>query len=301
MTRRTFTVIDIVEILLHWSAGRNRSEVARSLGVDRGTVAKYTAKAEAEGYAPTAPRCRPSSGTTLVHGWFPELVDPRERSLTHETIEAHRTDIEEMLKTNTAHDGASAPARRTRSRPSASRASAATCGGSSQRRSCATSPRRLAPRSPLARRLRSTTATSARGSTRWPTGCGGCGRSSWCSRVRATCSSARAHHGPAHVDAVPRRGVRLLRWRAAPPGERQPEDRGDQARHLRPQAQPLLRRVRRPLRLSHRPGPGPETQGQAPSRADDALRQGLYVERARLGERNRHGNGGAAVVQRGGR
>ncbi len=35
-------MIDIVEILLHWSAGRTRSEIARSLGVDRGTVAKYT-------------------------------------------------------------------------------------------------------------------------------------------------------------------------------------------------------------------------------------------------------------------
>ena len=52
MTRRTFTVIDIVEILVHWHAGRKKAEVARSLGVDRGTVAKYTAKAEAEGYCP---------------------------------------------------------------------------------------------------------------------------------------------------------------------------------------------------------------------------------------------------------
>jgi hypothetical protein len=52
MTRRTFRVVNIVEILIHWKAGRKKAEVARSLGVDRGTVAKYTAKALAEGYLP---------------------------------------------------------------------------------------------------------------------------------------------------------------------------------------------------------------------------------------------------------
>jgi DNA-binding transcriptional regulator LsrR (DeoR family) len=30
---------------LAWKAGRKKAEVARSLGVDRSTVAKYTAKA----------------------------------------------------------------------------------------------------------------------------------------------------------------------------------------------------------------------------------------------------------------
>jgi len=44
MTRRTFTVIDVVEILLHWHAGRAKAEVARVLEVDRSTVRKYTAK-----------------------------------------------------------------------------------------------------------------------------------------------------------------------------------------------------------------------------------------------------------------
>ncbi len=102
MTRRTFTVIDIVEILIHWQAGRKKAEVARSLGLDRGTVAKYTAKAEAEGYAPGGAPLSADQWGELVHDWFPELVDPRQRSLTHETIDAFRSDIEAMLKTNTA-------------------------------------------------------------------------------------------------------------------------------------------------------------------------------------------------------
>ena len=96
-------MIDIVEVLVHWHAGRKKAEVARSLGVDRGTIQKYVAPAEAAGYAP-------GDGTTvtaekwveLVRGWFPELVDPRRRSLTHDTIEAHRALIKDMLTTNTA-------------------------------------------------------------------------------------------------------------------------------------------------------------------------------------------------------
>lgn len=94
-------MIDIVEILIHWKAGRKKSEVARSLGVDRGTVAKYTAKAEAEGYAPGGEQLSAERWGELVHRWFPELVDPRQRSLTHETIDAHRAQIKEMLDTNT--------------------------------------------------------------------------------------------------------------------------------------------------------------------------------------------------------
>ncbi len=31
MARRTFDVVDIIEILVHWHAGRNNSEIAQSL------------------------------------------------------------------------------------------------------------------------------------------------------------------------------------------------------------------------------------------------------------------------------
>ena len=41
MARRTFYVIDIAEILVHWYAGRSQHELAASLGVDRKTIRKY--------------------------------------------------------------------------------------------------------------------------------------------------------------------------------------------------------------------------------------------------------------------
>jgi DNA-binding transcriptional regulator LsrR (DeoR family) len=42
-------VVDITEIYVHWYAGRSKSELAASLGVDRKTVRKYLAPAEAAG------------------------------------------------------------------------------------------------------------------------------------------------------------------------------------------------------------------------------------------------------------
>jgi hypothetical protein len=47
MARRTFTVIDVAEILEHWYAGRAKVEVARSLRVDAKAVRKYVRAAEA--------------------------------------------------------------------------------------------------------------------------------------------------------------------------------------------------------------------------------------------------------------
>jgi transposase len=101
MARRSFDVIDVVEVLQHWHAGRSKTQVAASLGVDRGTVRKYTAPAEAAGLEPGgAPLSRAEWGE-LVAGWFPELVDAKARSLTWPLIDAQRDRIGEMLKTNT--------------------------------------------------------------------------------------------------------------------------------------------------------------------------------------------------------
>ncbi|MER5757488.1 hypothetical protein [Streptomyces sp. NPDC002088] len=55
MARRTFTVVDIVEIYVHWYAGRSKSQLATSLGMDRKTIRKYLAPAEAAGMTPGGP------------------------------------------------------------------------------------------------------------------------------------------------------------------------------------------------------------------------------------------------------
>ena len=93
MTRRTFRVVNIVEILIHWKAGRKKAEVARSLGVDRGTVTKYTAKALAEGYVPGGDQLSAQEWGALVEGWFPELVDPSRRQTTWPDIAPHHDRI----------------------------------------------------------------------------------------------------------------------------------------------------------------------------------------------------------------
>jgi len=68
-------VIDIVEILIHWYAGRSQNELATSLGVDHKTLRKYLAPARAAGMEPGGPPMSEADWRTLVTGWFPELVD----------------------------------------------------------------------------------------------------------------------------------------------------------------------------------------------------------------------------------
>lgn len=102
MARRTFQMIDVVEILQHWHAGRPKLLLSASLGVDPKTVRKYVAPAEAEGI-------RPGDGLVLdragwaakVAVWFPGLVDARARSATWPLLEAKRELIASMLETNT--------------------------------------------------------------------------------------------------------------------------------------------------------------------------------------------------------
>ena len=101
MARRQFEVIDVVEVLQHWHAGRPKSVVASSLGIDPKTVRKYVAKAEEAELVPGGPPLGRAEWAELVRGWFPELVSSRARSLTFPAIDAHRERIQEMLKTNT--------------------------------------------------------------------------------------------------------------------------------------------------------------------------------------------------------
>jgi transposase len=98
MARRCFYVIDIVEILVHWYAGRSQHELAASLGVDRKTIRKYTAPAVAAGVVPCGPARSQAEWAEQVRAWFPELADTRLRQVTWPAIEVHRDYIAGQLK-----------------------------------------------------------------------------------------------------------------------------------------------------------------------------------------------------------
>jgi len=82
MARRTFGVIDICEIFVHWHAGRSKNEIAGSLGLSRNTVRKYLAAAEAAGMVPGGPAVSQERWAELAREWFPELADTRLRQVT---------------------------------------------------------------------------------------------------------------------------------------------------------------------------------------------------------------------------
>jgi transposase len=89
MARRTFEVIDVTEILVHWHAGRSLNEMSQSLGVDRKTIRKYVAPAVAVGVVPGGPAKSEAEWAGLVRGWFPELADTRLRQVTWPAIGEH--------------------------------------------------------------------------------------------------------------------------------------------------------------------------------------------------------------------
>jgi hypothetical protein len=98
MARRTFDVVDIIEILVHWHAGRNNTEIAASLSVDRKTVRKYVTAAEAAGMVPGGQPLAEVEWDAKVREWFPELADTRLRKVTWPAIWRHHDYIREQLQ-----------------------------------------------------------------------------------------------------------------------------------------------------------------------------------------------------------
>ena len=86
-------MIDVVEILQHWHAGRPKAVIAESLGVDRRTVRKYVEAVEAHGLSPGGPALSREEWSELVRQLFPSLVDARARMLTFPAIDAFRDEI----------------------------------------------------------------------------------------------------------------------------------------------------------------------------------------------------------------
>src|SRR6266540_4577333 len=101
VARRTFSVVDVTEILVHWYAGRSIGEVARSLGVDRNTVRKYIAPAVAAGIGPGGEPISPQRWAELVRVWFPKLVSMELRHPKFAEIAPYHELIEQLRKTNT--------------------------------------------------------------------------------------------------------------------------------------------------------------------------------------------------------
>ena len=93
-------MIDVIEMLQHWYAGRSKTDVASSVGVHRNTVARYLKHATDAGFVPGGPALSRTEWEAQCREWFPELLDARARSLTFDDIDAHRANIELMLKTN---------------------------------------------------------------------------------------------------------------------------------------------------------------------------------------------------------
>ena len=98
MARRTFDVVDVMEILAHWYAGRSKNQIAESLGLDRKTVRKYLAPAEAEGLVPGGAPVSVAEWRERVAGWFPELADARLRQVTWPEIGKHHGFITGQLQ-----------------------------------------------------------------------------------------------------------------------------------------------------------------------------------------------------------
>ncbi|MEU2718795.1 IS21 family transposase [Streptomyces sp. NPDC007205] len=87
----------IVEIYVHWYAGRSKSQLAASLGLDRKTIRKYLAPAEAAGITPGGPPMSETDWTKLIKSWFPEQANRKLNQLTWPEIEQHRDYVVELL------------------------------------------------------------------------------------------------------------------------------------------------------------------------------------------------------------
>jgi transposase len=99
VARRTFDVIDLLEIYVHWYAGRSQAQIAGSLGIDRKTVRKYLAPVETEGLVPGGPPAMSEADwRAKAVAWFPQVADAGLRQVTWPAIAVHAEYIRGQLK-----------------------------------------------------------------------------------------------------------------------------------------------------------------------------------------------------------
>ena len=92
-------MIDLIEMYVHWDAGRSQAQIADSLGMDRKTIRKYLAPVAAAGLVPGGPPLMSEAdwrGRAAV--WFPQVVDKGLRQVTWPAIGSHRDFITGQLQ-----------------------------------------------------------------------------------------------------------------------------------------------------------------------------------------------------------
>jgi len=89
-------MFDLLELYIHWHAGRSQRQLADSLGIDRKTIAKYLAPAIAESLTPGT-GVTEARWSELIARWFPEIADPNLKASTWPLIEPHRQRIIDWL------------------------------------------------------------------------------------------------------------------------------------------------------------------------------------------------------------
>ena len=256
-------MIDIVEILIHWYVGRSQHELAASLGVDRKTVRKYLVPALAAGLAPGGPPMVEADWRTLVVEWFPELADTGLRQNSWPLIEPHRDYIAAQL-------GAGVRAVTIHQRLRDEQGLGASVA--SLRRWVRANLPEDARRGQVTV-LRECPAPGSEAQVdygrlgMWRDPASGRRRTVWafvmvlpCSRhmfVRPTLVMDQHEWTVAHVEAFSFFGG--VPARLVPDNL---EDRGRQARPVRPEDQPLVCRAGRALRHAGRSRPCPQTEGQ---------------------------------------
>ena len=185
-------MIDVTEILVHWHAGRSLSELSQSLGVDRKTIRKYVAPAVAAGITPGGPARSEAGWAGLVREWFPELADTRLRQVTWPAIGGHHdyivAQLEAGVRMSTIHQRLRDEHGLAASVASFRRYVAANVPEEARRSQVTVWSPRLAEAGEQAQ-------IDYGQLGRWldprAGSCALSGRSSWCSRARGTCSSAR--------------------------------------------------------------------------------------------------------------
>ena len=102
MGRRSLTVRDVTEILVHWQAGRSLKQIVRSLGVSRNTVRKYVQLARSLGYQQGVAVLSASDWAAILKEKVPDLVGSASRSGVFVEIASYHDAIVVGLETNRA-------------------------------------------------------------------------------------------------------------------------------------------------------------------------------------------------------